>query len=116
MTKHRLLCFLILVCGLTMPLVAKQSAIRYVYDDVGRLVGVVDASGNSAVYHYDAVGNVTSIDRYTSSQVVVIALSPGTGLVGSTVKIQGSGFSTTPGPQQCLVQRHRRDGVDRNRH
>jgi YD repeat-containing protein len=97
MTKYRLFWFLILVCGLTIPLAAKQSPIRYFYDDLGRLVGVVDASGNSSVYHYDAVGNVTSIDRYTSSQVVVIALSPGTGAVGSTVTIQGSGFSTTPG-------------------
>ena len=96
MTKSRLLCTVVLLCGLAIPVAAKQ-AVRYVYDDLGRLVGVVDASGNSAVYHYDAVGNVTSIDRYTSSQVVVIGLSPGAGAVGSTVKIHGSGFSATPG-------------------
>jgi YD repeat-containing protein len=84
-----------LVCGLAIPLAAKQSSIRYVYDDFGRLIGVVDASGNSAVYHYDAVGNVMAIDRYTATQIVVIALSPGIGAVGSTGRIQGSGFSTT---------------------
>jgi len=84
-----------LVCSLAIPLGAKQSSIRYFYDDLGRLIGVVDASGNSAVYHYDAVGNVTAIDRYTATQIVVIGLSPGIGAVGSTVRIQGSGFSTT---------------------
>jgi YD repeat-containing protein len=27
-----------------------QSPIRYVYDELGRLVGVIDASGNAAVW------------------------------------------------------------------
>jgi YD repeat-containing protein len=75
--------------------IGAQSGVQYVYDDLGRLIGVMDGSGNSAVYHYDAVGNLTSIDRYTSSQVAVFAFSPRLGPVGTTVTIRGSGFSTT---------------------
>src|SRR5216684_78889 len=34
----------------------------YVYDELGRLIQVVDGiTGNSATYHYDAVGNLLSI-------------------------------------------------------
>src|SRR5580704_7033004 len=36
--------------------------VKYVYDELGRLVQVIDVqSGNSATYHYDAVGNLLSI-------------------------------------------------------
>jgi YD repeat-containing protein len=35
----------------------------YIYDDVGRLTGVIDAAGDSAGYRYDAVGNLVGIQR-----------------------------------------------------
>ena len=72
-----------------------QAPVTYEYDAAGRLVGVVDSSGNAAAYKYDAAGNITSISRYTSSQVAVITFSPISGPVGGTVTISGSGFSTT---------------------
>ena len=93
---NRLSCCLALVAASVLVVAAQQPVINYVYDDLGRLIGVIDANGDSAVYHYDAVGNVTSIDRYTSSQIAVIAVSPSHGPVGTTVTIRGSGFSTTP--------------------
>lgn len=37
-----------------------QGSIRYIYDELGRLVGVIDANGDSATYHFDAVGNAAS--------------------------------------------------------
>jgi YD repeat-containing protein len=37
--------------------------ITYVYDEVGRLVSVYDTLGSGAHFHYDAVGNLISIDR-----------------------------------------------------
>jgi YD repeat-containing protein len=83
-----------IVCCLSIALNA-QSGVSYVYDDLGRLIGVIDGSGNSAVYHYDAVGNLTSIDRYTASQVAVFAFSPRQGPIATTVTIRGSGFSGT---------------------
>jgi YD repeat-containing protein len=35
--------------------------VQYVYDDLGRLVKVVDQNGNVATYNYDAAGNLLSI-------------------------------------------------------
>ena len=70
--------------------------VNYVYDDLGRLVAVIDVNGNAAEYSYDAVGNILSISRYTSSQVSIIDFSPESGPVGTAVTINGTGFSTTP--------------------
>ena len=72
-----------------------QSPIRYIYDELGRLVGVIDASGNAAVYHYDAVGNLLSITRSTSTEVNVIEFTPDAGPIGQSVTIYGTGFSAT---------------------
>jgi YD repeat-containing protein len=73
-----------------------QTAVQYVYDALGRLVAVVDTTGDTATYTYDAVGNVLAISRYGSSQVSILAFIPGSGPVGTTVTIQGTGFSATP--------------------
>jgi YD repeat-containing protein len=71
--------------------------VTYLYDELGRLVGVVDPSSDTAVYSYDAVGNLLGIARYASSTVSVIDFQPKSGPVGTTVTIQGTGFSPTPG-------------------
>jgi YD repeat-containing protein len=69
--------------------------VNYFYDDLGRLVGVIDVNGNAAEYSYDAVGNITAIARFTSSQASVINFTPDTGPVGTAVTINGTGFSST---------------------
>ena len=73
-----------------------QSGIAYVYDQLGRLIAVTDPAGDTAIYSYDAVGNVLSISRYSSSTLSLISFSPGTGPVGASVTIYGTAFSTTP--------------------
>ena len=73
-----------------------QSPIRYVYDELGRLVGVIDANGDAAVYQYDAVGNLLSITRKSATQVSIIDFTPNGGPIGQTVTIYGTGFSATP--------------------
>jgi YD repeat-containing protein len=87
----------LVVCGfllvVTGGLVGQQ--ITYTYDQAGRLVGVVDPSGNGASYRYDAVGNIVSIQRYSSSQVGIFNFKPNSASVGSTVTLNGTGFSTT---------------------
>lgn len=92
------------VCRVLLPLIAvltvgaglvAQSPIRYVYDELGRLVGVIDSSGDAAVYHYDAVGNLLSISRSTATQVNVIDFTPDAGPIGQPVTIYGTGFSAT---------------------
>jgi YD repeat-containing protein len=74
-----------------------QAPVRYIYDELGRLVGVIDTSGDAAVYHYDPVGNLLGISRVTSTQVSVIEFSPDAGPVGQPVTIYGTGFSATTG-------------------
>src|SRR5260370_19849429 len=69
--------------------------ITYSYDNLGRLIGVTDQSGDTATYNYDAVGNITSIGRRSSSLVSLISIEPLSGHVGDTVTLTGTGFSTT---------------------
>ena len=70
-------------------------ASNYVYDANGRLVAVTNASGNTVVYSYDAVGNILSIQPITTGQLALFAFNPQQGIVGATVTLQGNGFSTT---------------------
>jgi len=69
------------------------TAISYIYDDLGRLSGVVDATGDTAIYTYDAVGNITAIGRYASTLVSIVNFTPRSGPVGTTVTVSGTGFS-----------------------
>jgi len=71
--------------------------ITYVYDRIGRLIGVVDPAGDTAVYYYDAVGNLTRISRQSSALLSIIDFNPGAGPVGTVVTIFGTGFDPTPG-------------------
>lgn len=77
---------------------------RYLYDDLNRLVGVFDATGASAQYTYDAVGNLTSIVRRTPTQVSIIAVSPTSAPVGATVTILGTGFSPTASQNAVIFE------------
>jgi YD repeat-containing protein len=87
---------LALVALLLLGWAVPAAAVSYVYDELGRLVGVVDPAGDTAVYTYDAVGNLLSITRYASSTVSLIGFTPSKGPIGTTVTIYGTGFSTTP--------------------
>jgi YD repeat-containing protein len=51
---------ILIVFGITLA----RADIQYVYDESGRLVEVVDTSGDSAHYRYDASGNIEAILRY----------------------------------------------------
>src|SRR6266852_2354569 len=91
------LIFLFLL-GIASPLWAQSNPVQYVYDALGRLTQVIDPSGNVATYNYDAVGNLLSITRSTTSPsgLAVFSFSPSQGGVGQTVTIQGQNFSATP--------------------
>ena len=71
--------------------------VSYAYDEMGRLIAVFDGAGNAAAYSYDAVGNITSIARYTATQVSVLSFTPTQASIGASISIFGTGFSTTPG-------------------
>ena len=71
--------------------------VSYIYDQLGRLVAVIDPATDTAVYSYDGVGNLLSISRYPSSTVSVIDFTPSSGPVGTPVNISGTGFSPIAG-------------------
>lgn len=70
--------------------------ISYVYDDAGRLRAVIDPTTNTAVYTYDAVGNLTGITQQSSSTLALFQFTPPSSPIGSTVTLYGTGFSATP--------------------
>src|SRR5207249_3463085 len=78
-------------------LLAQQPSIYYVYDDLNRLVVVVDRLGNAATYTYDAVGNILRIDRFDASglpgAVAISLFVPSAGKVGTSVQVFGKGLA-----------------------
>lgn len=80
------------------PSLATTDQAQYFYDELGRLTGVVDGSGNAAVYNYDAVGNLLSIQRFTpgAAGVGIFLIAPGSSIVNQNVEIRGFGFTSPP--------------------
>ncbi|HEY4025087.1 MAG TPA: IPT/TIG domain-containing protein, partial [Candidatus Dormibacteraeota bacterium] len=75
---------------------AAGGGIAYAYDDSGRLLSATVPGGDTAVYNYDAVGNLLSIARHPSSDLSIVHFSPSNGVAGSQVTIAGTGFATSP--------------------
>ncbi len=94
-----LLGVLVLACLGAGPAVASppSTAIRYVYDADGHLKGLVVPGSETALYGWDAAGNLTSVALKQSKSLSVIQLTPAQGAVGETVTISGTGFSPKPG-------------------
>ena len=88
----------VILCVRSTP--AQQPNINYVYDQLGRLTAVIDQQGDVAVYNYDAVGNLLSIERINATDqpgaIAISLVSPNRGKIGATVTIFGKGFSATP--------------------
>ena len=86
---------------------AQEPKVIYVYDDLGRLMQVVNQNNDCATYEYDAVGNLLSITRGTNclQSPTITSLSPDSGTAGETtcVAITGTNFLgatvTTDNPQ-----------------
>lgn len=87
---------LVAAWALLLILPSLAADISYVYDDAGRLRAVIDPSSDTAIYAYDSVGNLTGITRQSSTTLTVLQFTPGSGPVGTTVTIYGTGFSATP--------------------
>lgn len=94
----RLVCLLALHVFVSASLAQSNAPVQYFYDDLGRLIRVVDTNGNVATYNYDAVGNLLSITRATvpaNNGLAVLSFSPQQGPVGFSVTIRGQGFNST---------------------
>src|SRR5260370_41893886 len=46
--------------------------VGYVYDESGKLVSAADATGETAKYLHDSVGNLISITRHSPGQVYIL--------------------------------------------
>lgn len=86
--------FMLLLAGLVAATCAL--AATYLYDTNGRLSVVTNDSGESARYIYDALGNVSAVERFGAGDLAIFAFSPAHGIAGDSVKIQGHGFSQNP--------------------
>ena len=72
-----------------------QATTYYTYDNLGRITQVVESDGTTTQYTYDANGNITSINRIAGTTTLSIgSLSASSGAVGSSITINGSGFSS----------------------
>ena len=91
-------------------LLAQPARIYYVYDDLNRLVAVVDQQGNAATYTYDAVGNILKIERFDAAtfpgSVAISMFTPAAGSVGTTVQIFGKGFAADIASNTLFVDGH----------
>lgn len=76
--------------------------VSYAYDELGRLVAVTDPASDTALYNYDASGNLLSIVRQSSSAVSIFDFAPDSGSVGAAVTLTGKGFS--PNASQNIVK------------
>ncbi len=97
MLRH-VVCAMLVACGLATAGIGL--ATTYTYDANGRLTGVVNDSGQAARYSYDVMGNLLQVDRFNSGDVAIFSFTPMSGAIGSEVRIDGFGFSTTAASNQ----------------
>jgi len=78
---------------------------QYYYDDLNQLVRVVDSTGVVIQYVYDSVGNILQINRSTvqPGALTIFNITPLQAPAGTTVTIQGQGFSTVLTANTVLV-------------
>lgn len=85
------------VCLLALMLALPVSATSYVYHANGRLIAVTNDAGESARYVYDVMGNIQKVDRLAADQLALFSVTPGRGVSGMQVRLQGNAFSANAG-------------------
>ncbi|MCK9195266.1 MAG: YD repeat-containing protein [Nevskia sp.] len=74
---------MLLVGALILGLFNASNATDYGYDDNGRLVSVTNDAGETARYVYDSLGNIIRIERGSTQQIAISAISPNHGTPGT---------------------------------
>ncbi len=75
---------------------APAAATSYVYDVNGRVIAVTNDAGESARYVYDVMGNIARVERLAVEELALFAFTPGRGVSGMQVRLQGHGFNAQP--------------------
>lgn len=88
----------------SVALMAQDNAnVHYIYDDVGQLIGSVDANGNAKAYTYDASGNLTAVEHLLPrGDIDIFFVNPNHGSPGTRVSIFGMGFSEALSDNQII--------------
>jgi len=81
---------LLVIFSMHLPRISAAAEAQYSYDDLGRLITVVDEADNMAIYNYNTVGNLLGIDRFTPgvSGIAIYTLGPGNGAIGNQVTMR----------------------------
>ncbi len=87
---------LLLLFSLGWPQSPSADQAQYVYDELGRLLGVEDGQGNVATYEYDRVGNLLSISRDSVTTPVIATSVPATMPLGTTTTLALTGTGLWP--------------------
>ena len=100
--------FLSLFVALFVLLVAQAAHAQqfcYAYDELNRLVAVVDLQGHTVLYTYDAVGNILATQRNdATSPVAITFVNPSEAVARAQIQILGTGFSANPTENQVTFQ------------
>ena len=75
----------------------------YTHDDLSRLVALIDRDGDIAIYAYDAVSNLLSIERRSAGAVSIIEFTPKSAPVGISLTIRGTGYSAIPNQNSVTI-------------
>jgi YD repeat-containing protein len=89
-----LLVTFLLSLAIPMPADGQGGTTQYFYDANGRLAGVIAPNGSAAIYHYDAAGNLTSIEQVGAGGFSILSFSPQVGTIGDQVTLAGVGLDT----------------------
>lgn len=89
------LCLALVLVIVTEVVYAQGGTTRYVYDNNGRLRGVIAPNGEANIYEYDAAGNITAIRHLTADDLEIIEFTPHEGAIGTQVTVFGAGFGGT---------------------
>ncbi len=89
----------------TSALAQPSSNVNYAYDEVGQLIGSVDANGEAKAYTYDAAGHLVSVEKIVArGPVDIFFVAPNRVVLTPSqnirVAIYGVGFSNVPAENQ----------------
>ena len=88
-----LICLLILIVLVAGRTYADE--LVYEYDELGQLLSITTATGETAQYEYDVAGNLLQVTRTAAGKPIITDFTPNSGPVGTPIKIFGANFASS---------------------